>query len=124
MKATLKPARKERDSNLELLRIIAMLLVLLVHANFLSLGAPSAGEIFYSPVSSFFRFFVEALAIICVNVFILITGWFGIRPKVSRFCALIFQVFFYWRIHIHFLAYSWKSGTMGSVRLDNTIGNA
>ena len=71
-----------------------MLLVLLVHANFLSLGAPSAGEIFYSPVSSFFRFFVEALAIICVNVFILITGWFGIRPKVSRFCALIFQVFF------------------------------
>lgn len=71
-----------------------MLLVLMVHAGFKALGVPSADEVFDNPVSSFLRFLNESISIICVDVFILITGWFGIRPKVSRFCALIFQVLF------------------------------
>jgi surface polysaccharide O-acyltransferase-like enzyme len=86
--------KKLRDSNLELLRIIAMLLVLMVHAGFKALDAPTVAEVLTSPVSSFLRFLSESLSIICVNVFVLITGWFGIRPKVSRFCGLVFQVMF------------------------------
>ena len=86
--------RKERDSNLELLRIIAMLLVLMVHADFKALDPPTVGEVITTPVSSFLRFLSESISIVCVNVFILITGWFGIRPKVSRFSALVFQVMF------------------------------
>lgn len=90
----MKLDRKNRDSSLELLRIIAMLLVLMVHASFKALDAPTMGEVLNSPASSFLRFLSESISIICVNVFILITGWFGIRPNVSRFCGLIFQVIF------------------------------
>lgn len=93
-KTYLQHDSKERDSNIELLRIIAMLLVLIVHAGFKALNAPSTYEVFDSPASSFLRFLNESISIICVNVFILITGWFGIRPRVSRICALIFQVMF------------------------------
>jgi hypothetical protein len=31
---------KERDSNIELLRIVAMILVMIVHASFLAIGVP------------------------------------------------------------------------------------
>ena len=85
---------KERESNLELLRLIAMVLVLVVHASFKALDAPSTEEVLVKPISSFLRFFSESISIVCVNIFILITGWFGIHPKVVRFCALIFQVQF------------------------------
>ena len=40
---------KERDSNFELLRIVAMLLVLLVHANYFSLGDVTRDEIISTP---------------------------------------------------------------------------
>ncbi len=85
---------QERDSSIELLRIIAMLLVLMVHASFKALDAPTMEDVLNSPISSFLRFLSESISIICVNVFILITGWFSIRPKVSRFCGLVFQVLF------------------------------
>jgi len=85
---------KERCSNLELLRIIAMVLVLVVHASFKALDAPSTEEVIAKPLSSFLRFFSESISIICVNIFILITGWFGIHPKAVRFCSFIFQVQF------------------------------
>ena len=37
------------ESNIELLRILAMLLVVLVHANYYSLGAPTREDILSSP---------------------------------------------------------------------------
>ncbi len=86
---------KERNSSMELLRIIAMLLVLVVHASFKSLGVPTQGDIIEFPLSSFLRFFSESASIICVNSFILISGWFGIRPKMVRFCEFLFQTLFF-----------------------------
>ena len=62
--------KKTRDSNMELLRIISMLLVLVVHASFKSLGTPDADDICNYPVSSVLRFFSESFSAICVNVFI------------------------------------------------------
>lgn len=87
--------KKDRKSNLELLRIVAMLLVLVVHADFFSNGEPTKEEILYSPFVSFLRYFVESSAIVCVNVFVLLSGWFGIKPKVSRFLDFSFQVIFF-----------------------------
>ena len=49
----------QRDSNMELLRIIAMLLVLIVHANFKALGVPSQIDVITIPFPSFLRFFVS-----------------------------------------------------------------
>ena len=40
------------------------------------------------------RILVEHWAIIGVNVFVLISGWFGIRTSLKGACKLLFQVFF------------------------------
>lgn len=86
--------KKKRDSNMELLRIVAMFLVLIDHCNFASLGAVSSEEIACDMTSSFCRLLVETLSITCVNIFVLISGWYGIKPKLSRAGEFIFQVFF------------------------------
>ena len=95
---------KIRQSNMELLRIIAMILVLALHVNYLALGAPSIEEIKSSPLSSFFRIEFEAMALVCVNVFVLISGYFGIKPKFKSIANFIFQiVFFQFVIYIAFV---------------------
>ena len=83
-----------RDSNMELLRIVCMLLVILCHANYMSLGSPSQSDTIIHSGSSFFRMYLFAVSAICVNCFILISGWYGIRPKLKRFISLMFQVLF------------------------------
>ena len=93
---------KARESNLELLRIIAILLVLIVHADFKAIGSPTIEEITLSSGGAILRFFVESLSAVCVNLFILISGWFGIKPKVRRFCEFIFQIWFI-KIALHFI---------------------
>ena len=92
---TLVGVKKQRDSNMELLRIIAMLLVMIVHADFRALSCPSTLDTNLYPDSSFLRFFVESVSIICVNVFVLLSGWFGIRLKKERLLELGFQVLFF-----------------------------
>ena len=87
--------QKERESNFELLRIFSMFLVLVVHADYFSLGAPSLMDCLNKPVQSIFRIGVEAISIICVNVFVLISGWFGIHFRWRSICNFLFQVFFF-----------------------------
>ena len=85
----------QRSSNIELLRILAMFLVLVHHANILSIGIPSWAECVSAPGNTFFRFFIQSLAIVAVDVFVLISGWFGIKPSLKKLLALLFQVFFF-----------------------------
>lgn len=80
---------------MELLRIVAMLLILLVHASYLSLGAPSNQDIYQYPIDSFVRITIQSFAIICVNLFVLLSGWFGIRPSLKSFSNLVFQCLFF-----------------------------
>lgn len=84
-----------RDSNMELLRIIAMLLVMVVHADFRALGIPVFEEVQTNPFSSSFRFLTESFSIISVNVFVLLSGWYGIKFKLDRLWEFLFQVFFF-----------------------------
>lgn len=84
-----------RQANLELLRLCAMFLVLVVHAAFFSLGTPKADLIRMAPVEQTILTFTESISIICVNVFILISGWFGIKPKIKSLSGFLFQVFFF-----------------------------
>lgn len=93
---SLQNASKPRLSNIELLRIIAMLLVIVVHCNFFSLGAPTHKEALAEPLPSFVRFFIQSFSVLCVNVFVLISGWFGIRPKIKSVAGFIFQCLFFW----------------------------
>ena len=95
---------KKRDSNIELLRIIAMLLILILHADFISINTPNLSDIEIRPFESICRLGIESLTIISVNVFVLISGWFGIKAKMERFLEFIFQVIFF-NILVLFLSF-------------------
>ena len=86
---------KERLSNFELLRIISMLLVVLLHANYLVLGVVHKEDILLNPYGAIFRMFADQLCIVAVNLFVMISGWFGINPTIKGAAALLFQVLFY-----------------------------
>ena len=88
------PPTKERESNMELLRVVCMLLVLIVHADYLSLGGPTPADCHSSQGESFIKIAVYSLSTVCVNCFVLLSGWYGIRPKLRRFCDLLSQVLF------------------------------
>ena len=84
-----------RQSNMELLRIVAMAFVVLVHTDFWALGAPTPELITAEPSKAFMQYVVEAISIVSVNCFIFISGWFGIKPKWRSFCGLLFQILFF-----------------------------
>ena len=85
---------KERNSGFELLRIVAMILVLIVHV-FICLPRPTTDFAIAEPFKAISFYFTDAISIICVNVFILISGWFGINLRLQRLSILLFQVFFF-----------------------------
>lgn len=89
------PTAKTRQSNMELLRIVAMFLVLVVHADFAAIGHPTHLDAVNDTVVTLWRYLFEGLAIVCVNVFVLLSGWFGIRPSKKGFFKFIFQVAFF-----------------------------
>ena len=84
-----------RKSNIELLRIVAMFLVLIVHAGFFSLGVPTPAEASAAPLTVLTRIFFQSVSVIAVLVFVLISGWFGIRTKVKSVVNFLFQCLFY-----------------------------
>lgn len=88
-------ARKTRDSNMELLRIVAMLLVMVIHASNRALPMPDAADITANPSSAFLQFVARGFSIMGVDTFVMLSGWYGIRPRLSRISELFFQVFFF-----------------------------
>lgn len=84
-----------RQSNIELLRIVAMFLVLIVHSGFISVRSPSTSDVHLHFIQPFTRFLFESLSISCVDIFVLISGWFGIRPTKKGLYSFIFQVFYF-----------------------------
>lgn len=89
---------KTRESNIELLRIVAMFMVMILHI-ILGLEKPSLSQSnhLYVIARQFFEFF----AIGSVNTFVLITGWFGLKPSINRLSSFIFQcIFFTWGIFL------------------------
>lgn len=93
-------ARSPRQSNFELLRIVAMLMVLSVHANYISFGFLTANEIHANPVGSFGRAFAEAATLAGVNIFVMISGWFGIKASLKGFCNFVFQVLYFFALSL------------------------
>ena len=84
-----------RDSNMELMRILAMLGILVVHSDFFALGAPSMTDCVNAPLLSFWRIMLESLTIVSVNLFVLLSGWYGIRPNKRRVLEFLFQILFF-----------------------------
>jgi len=82
----------ERQSNMELLRLVAMMMILVMHMDYGAFGLPTAESVENAPTTTFGRIFVEHLCLVAVNVYVLISGWFGIRPKMKSFVRLMLQV--------------------------------
>jgi surface polysaccharide O-acyltransferase-like enzyme len=109
--------RQQRESNIELLRIVAMFLVLIVHADFFALGAPSHSEIQANLLDSSLRVFFQSLSIACVDIFVFISGWFGIKPKAKGVSAYIFQcLFFLIGIYAVTLIFGWSTLSIQGIR--------
>ena len=62
--------KKIRESNIELLRSIAMFMILLLHANFVALAYPTIDELTLSPIPQYFRLLLESICIVSVSVFV------------------------------------------------------
>lgn len=102
---------KERLANMDLLRIVAMLMVLVVHADFIALGVPAVEDLHLNPFGVATRYAIEMFAIVGVDVFVLLSGWFGIHFKVRKLSELLFQVFFFSRLLFGFCNNTrWKRG--------------
>ena len=93
-----------RQSGIELLRIVAIVMVLVCHANARVLGLPSRAEVFSVPAPSIARLLFGAMAVYGVNIFVMISGWFGIHAKPKGLAKLLFEVLFLlWGIYAVFL---------------------
>ncbi|MDE6744253.1 MAG: GNAT family N-acetyltransferase [Lachnospiraceae bacterium] len=90
-----KTAAKKREPQFEILRVAAMLMVILLH--YLSKGgllANPAGEMTFSDWAFWG---LEALCLVCVNVYVLISGYFFAenRFRLGKAAGIWCQVFFY-----------------------------
>lgn len=86
---------KVRQSNFELLRIISIFLIMVVHANYKSFGMPQPEDIRQTPFLSLLYVGLENISIVCVDVFVLLSGWFGVQTKFKSIGGLIFQCIFF-----------------------------
>ena len=86
----------ERNSSIEVYRILATFAVLVFHFNgWLVGGMPKHFDMDNVSLFRIVQALIEACTCICVNMFIIISGYFGIRLKfqsVLRICLLLFSI--------------------------------
>lgn len=111
-------AKKQRQSNIELLRIISMVLVMVLHVNFFALGYPTEEEFSNSPAGCFTRILFQMISIGSVNTFVLISGWFGIHPTMKGLVSFLFQcIFFFYGIFIAMILLGKCTPTFSSIEV-------
>lgn len=79
-----------RQSNIELCRITAIILIIVLHSGFQSLGVPRNVEELSFPL-----LIMQAFSDVGVNIFILITGYFSVTPKIKPLINLAYICLFY-----------------------------
>ncbi len=80
-----------RQSNMELLRIVAMMFIVVIHVQCRWFVTAQSG---WPTLMVYAMLFLQFLVIVGVNVFVLISGWFGIRPTIKGAFKLLFQCVF------------------------------
>ncbi len=85
--------KKIRNSNIEILRIVAMLFVVMLHFN--NHGANTKLLDFVGDITlqNVFGHLIESFCIVAVNCFVLISGLYGIRLKIKGMIKLYLQCF-------------------------------
>jgi len=87
---------KTRQTNIEILRILSMFMILVIHANMVSISPPTSMELQRNCIPTVMRCFWESLGIGAVDVFVLISGWFSIHPRLRSVSSFMFQILFFW----------------------------
>lgn len=84
-----------RQSNFEFLRLLAMMMVLALHANYLSFGFPIFEDYRSNFITIFLRSLCEYLCLPAVDIFIFISGWFSIHSVEKGIASIAFQCVFF-----------------------------
>ena len=111
--------RLARQSNMELLRIVAMLMVMVLHTGYASFGYPRTVWLQAEPLRWLGLTMTEVYTVACVNIFVLITGWFGTTFRTKGAVRLAIQPVY---VTIVLTLYVWlaglpqPAGVMGYVR--------
>lgn len=112
--------KSKRMANVELLRILAMLMIVMLHylgkGNLLPVPSTSMDSMGYM------AWILESLCIVAVNVYVLISGYFLVEShfKASRVVELILQILFY-TIVITIIAYAFGFGAEEGFGLYNLL---
>ena len=85
---------QKRFANFDLLRIIAMFLVLTIHIN-LNINIFKTDEVIQKPLTYLIMYLNSGISVTCVNIFVLLSGWFGISFKKNKIISLVSQVLFF-----------------------------
>ena len=83
-----------RLSNIELLRLLAMLLILFGHFHSRLSPMPQFDAICQRPIHSYVELMLRCFATSGVGVFVAISGWFSVKLKRKGLAKYIFQVLF------------------------------
>lgn len=84
----------KRQSNFELLRIVSMLLVLLAHY-VPTRENPTVESLYQNTLATLCTIELRSLSIVCVNCFVLISGYWGIRLNIKSFANYLYQIIFW-----------------------------
>lgn len=87
--------KKERESKLELLRLICMYLIVLHHFFVHGIQAIAGFPGFSEQSNDILITFINGFIFFSLNCFLLITGYFGIKFKVKGLLNIYIQCFFY-----------------------------
>lgn len=89
--------KKQRNSSVELFRILATFLVLIVHLN----GWMAGGLVDWSNENislqhKIIQLIIQSLTVVCVNCFLIISGWYGLKLKfasVWKMWVMLFSIY-------------------------------
>ena len=90
---------KERDSNIELFRIVATMMILILHCNGWLLhdyGGIDTWEANRGFLVGLARRTIQSLCVIGVDCFVLISGYYSIKPKLKSLINLFTLLFFFY----------------------------
>lgn len=86
---------KKRMANIELLRVLAMMMVVMLH--YLGKGSLLPDNFFGEGINGILAWVLESFAVVSVNIYVLISGYFLVEAdfRVGKVISLIAQVLFY-----------------------------
>ena len=89
-----------RNSGVELARFLSIIFILGIHLINLVIGPPYTDELIEHPVQTITLVSFESVFIVCVDIFIVISGWYEIHATSNGLIKLMFQCLFFAIINI------------------------